>query len=130
VWPALLLSMRFVRLLKVEVGIKRAECFVQERKVATQSLSCLADMLKRSRPWLQAMLPQNCLASVEYFYARTVCLKNFSTYFCLFFSFCVQFLCILLVPKAQIARYLICRKKLQKLDASLSLYAVIDLIYL
>jgi hypothetical protein len=47
-------------------------CALKERKVATQSLSCLADMLKRSRPWLQAMLPQNCLASVEYFYARTV----------------------------------------------------------
>jgi hypothetical protein len=76
--------------LKVEVGIKRAECFVQERKVATQSLSCLADMLKRSRPWLQAMLPQNCLASVEYFYARTVCLKNFSKYFWLFLSFFVS----------------------------------------
>jgi hypothetical protein len=63
---------------------------LKERKVATQSLSCLADMLKRSRPWLQAMLPQNCLASVEYFYARTVCLKNFSTYFWLFFSFFVS----------------------------------------
>jgi hypothetical protein len=48
----------------------------------------------------------------------------------LFFFLCVQFLCILLVPQAQIARYLICRKKLQKLDASLSLYAVVDLIYL
>ncbi|CAM6053746.1 unnamed protein product [Sphagnum tenellum] len=57
---------------EMQSGSVFGECFVQERKVATQSLSCLADMLKRSRPWLQAMLPQNCLASVEYFYARTV----------------------------------------------------------
>ncbi|CAM6044118.1 unnamed protein product [Sphagnum compactum] len=57
---------------EMQSGSVSRECFVQERKVATQSLSCLADMLKRSRPWLQAMLPQNCLASVEYFYARMV----------------------------------------------------------
>lgn len=45
---------------------------VQERTVATESLACLAQMLKRSRPLLQAMLDQDSSASVEFFYARTV----------------------------------------------------------
>ncbi|XP_024374840.1 uncharacterized protein [Physcomitrium patens] len=45
---------------------------VKERTVATESLACLSQMLKRSRPLLQAMLDQDSLASVEFFYARTI----------------------------------------------------------
>lgn len=47
---------------------------MQERTVATDSLACLAQMLKRSRPLLQCMLAQESLAAVEFFYTRSVCM--------------------------------------------------------
>lgn len=49
---------------------------MQERTVATDSLACLAQMLKRSRPLLQCMLAQESLAAVEFFYTRSVCMRS------------------------------------------------------
>ncbi|KAG0616902.1 hypothetical protein M758_5G150000 [Ceratodon purpureus] len=45
---------------------------LKERTVATDSLASLSQMLRRSRPLLQAMLSQDSLASVEFFYTRTI----------------------------------------------------------
>ena len=45
--------------------------------MATESLASLAQMLRRSRSLLQAMLSQDSLASVEFFYTRTVFMKPF-----------------------------------------------------
>ncbi len=55
---------------------------VQERTVATESLACLSQMLRRSRPLLQAMLGQDSLASVEFFYTRTVWVKVMGCFGC------------------------------------------------
>ncbi|XP_073395811.1 uncharacterized protein [Physcomitrium patens] len=45
---------------------------IKERIVATESLISLSQMLKKSRPLLQAMLAQDSSASVEFFYTRTI----------------------------------------------------------
>lgn len=45
---------------------------LKERYVAVESLSCVAQMLKRSRSHLQTVLTQDALASLDNFYSRTV----------------------------------------------------------
>lgn len=45
---------------------------LKERYVAVESLSCVAQMLKRSRPHLQTVMTQDALASLDNFYSRTV----------------------------------------------------------
>lgn len=55
---------------------------MQERTVATESLASLSQMLRRSRQLLQAMLAQDSLASVEFFYTRTVYIKPFEHVIC------------------------------------------------
>eukprot|EP00250_Pteridium_aquilinum_P017784 c23783_g2_i2 orf=401-3664(+) len=45
---------------------------IKERYVAVESLSSVAQMLKRSRPHLQTVLTQDALALLDNFYSRTV----------------------------------------------------------
>lgn len=45
---------------------------LKERYVAVESLSCVSQMLKRSRPHLQTVMTQDALASLDNFYSRTV----------------------------------------------------------
>jgi hypothetical protein len=46
---------------------------LKERMVAVESLGWISQILKASHHSLQAMLPQDSLNSVEFFYACTVC---------------------------------------------------------
>lgn len=59
---------------------------VQERMVAVESLGWISQILKASHHSLQAMLPQDSLNSVEFFYACTVCTFWMCFQSCSFFS--------------------------------------------
>ncbi|MCO5614289.1 hypothetical protein L7F22_068567 [Adiantum nelumboides] len=45
---------------------------LKERYVAVESLTCVAQMLRKSRPHLQTVLTQDALALLDNFYSRTV----------------------------------------------------------